>query len=77
MDGIRTPIQKNQFILDENYSDPFVRWCVENRTNAIETFRFSKDDAMKLYLILFILCYNILCNFVSLVIHGHLSEKAG
>ena len=27
---LATPIPKNQFILDENDADPFVRWCVEN-----------------------------------------------
>lgn len=46
---LANPVQKNQFILDENCSDPFVKWCVENKTNAIEAFRFSKDDVMKLW----------------------------
>ncbi|MBO5056955.1 MAG: class I SAM-dependent methyltransferase [Lachnospiraceae bacterium] len=46
---LANPVQKNQFILDENCSDPFVKWCVENKTNAIESFRFSKDDVMKLW----------------------------
>ncbi len=39
------PIQKNQFILDENSPDPFVRWCVANRESMIDTFRFRKPLA--------------------------------
>lgn len=46
---LANPIQKNQFILDENCSDPFVKWCIGNRANAIETFHFSKDVVMKLW----------------------------
>ena len=39
------PIQKNQFILDEQADDPFVRWCVMNRENMVSHFRFSKEQA--------------------------------
>ena len=46
---LSNPIQKNQFILDENCSDPFVKWCIRNRANAIETFHFSKDAVMKVW----------------------------
>ena len=46
---LANPIQKNQFVLDENCDDPFVRWCIENKANAIETFHFSKDAVMKLW----------------------------
>lgn len=46
---LANPIQKNQFILDENCGDFFVRWCIENKANAIEAFRFSKDAVMKLW----------------------------
>lgn len=46
---LANPIQKNQFILDENCGDSFVRWCIENKSNAIEAFRFSKDAVMKLW----------------------------
>lgn len=45
---LANPIQKNQFILDENADDPFVRWCVENRERMIEGFRFSRENAEKL-----------------------------
>lgn len=46
---LANPIQKNQFILDENCSDPFVRWCVGNRENALRAFRFDKDAVTKLW----------------------------
>ena len=46
---LANPIQKNQFILDENCGDPFVRWCVENKENAIEHFRFCRDATEKLW----------------------------
>ncbi len=39
------PIQKNQFILDEHSSDPFVRWCVSNRGSLIDSFRFDRQKA--------------------------------
>lgn len=46
---LANPIQKNQFILDENCDDPFVKWCIGNRTNAIESFSFNKDSVLKLW----------------------------
>ena len=46
---LANPIQKNQFLLDENCDDPFVRWCVENKANAVESFSFHKDAVMKLW----------------------------
>lgn len=46
---LANPIQKNQFILDENCDDPFVKWCIGNRANAIESFRFNKDSVLKLW----------------------------
>ena len=42
------PIQKNQFILDENDDDPFVQWCVANREQMISGFTFSRQNAEKL-----------------------------
>ena len=45
---LANPIQKNQFILDENCGDPFVEWCVRNRVNAVENFRFDKNRVDKL-----------------------------
>ncbi len=45
---LANPIQKNQFFLDEQADDPFVRWCVENRERTVEGFRFDKARAEKL-----------------------------
>ena len=45
---LANPIQKNQFILDENADDSFVRWCVANREQMISGFRFNKENAEKL-----------------------------
>lgn len=39
------PIQKHQFILDEDSRDPFVQWCVANRQQMIDSFRFDKKYA--------------------------------
>ena len=39
------PIQKHQFILDEDSHDPFVQWCVANRQQMIDSFRFDKKYA--------------------------------
>ena len=45
---LANPIQKNQFILDENCSDPFVKWCISNKENAIESFHFDKESVERL-----------------------------
>ncbi len=45
---LANPIQKNQFILDENADDPFVQWCVENREQMINGFTFNKQNAEKM-----------------------------
>ena len=42
---LANPIQKNQFILDENADDPFVQWCVANREQMIAgTYTFLPDE---------------------------------
>lgn len=46
---LANPIQKNQFILDENCSDPFVKWCISNKENAIESFHFDKESLERLW----------------------------
>ena len=43
------PIQKNQYILDEHSDDPFVKWCVANRENAIASFRFNIQRAEQVF----------------------------
>jgi ubiquinone/menaquinone biosynthesis C-methylase UbiE len=45
---LANPIQKNQFILDENAEDPFVQWLLSNRQNAIDSFYFQKSGIEKL-----------------------------
>lgn len=44
------PVQKNPFILDENCNDSFARWCIENKSNSINSFCFSNDAVMKLWI---------------------------
>ena len=44
---LANPIQKNQFILDEQADDPFVQWIVANREQMIGGFTFSKEHAEK------------------------------
>lgn len=46
---LANPIQKNQFILDENCGDPFVKWCIDNRANAVESFYFNRDNVENLW----------------------------
>ena len=45
---LANPVQKTQFILDNDSEDPFVRWCVDNRDKMIEGFSFNKQNAEKL-----------------------------
>ena len=42
---LANPINKNQFILDENCKDPWVQWCLQNRDNEIQRFSFNKLTA--------------------------------
>ncbi len=39
------PVQKTQFILDEECADPFVQWSVANREKMIRDFRFDRQNA--------------------------------
>ena len=45
---LSNPIQKNQFILDKDCSDPWVQWCILNQSNMIDAFSFDKTQAEKL-----------------------------
>lgn len=45
---LANPIQKNQFILDDNCKDAWVQWCIANRNHAIEAFKFEKEKAEEL-----------------------------
>ena len=46
---LSNPIQKNQFILDEDSKDAWVQWCISNRKKMIEEFSFNKDTLWKSY----------------------------
>ena len=46
---LANPVQKNQFILDEQADDPFVQWCVNHRARMIDGFRFNRQNLVKLY----------------------------
>lgn len=46
---LANPIQKNQFILDKNCEDPFVRWCIDHTADAIDSFQFDRDSVEKLW----------------------------
>ena len=38
---LSNPVQKNQFILDENCDDSWVRWLLENKNSLIDKFSFN------------------------------------
>ena len=44
---LANPVQKNQFVLDEQADDPFVQWIVANREQMIGGFRFNRGNAEK------------------------------
>jgi ubiquinone/menaquinone biosynthesis C-methylase UbiE len=46
---LANPFNKNQFILDENCSDPWVKWCIKNKSNMIERFHFNKENVEKIW----------------------------
>lgn len=43
------PIQKNQFIMDPNSDDNFVRWCLDNEDNQIANFSYDKNKCEKIF----------------------------
>lgn len=40
---LASPVNKKQFILDENCSDPYVQWCISNYQSAVDGFTFNRD----------------------------------
>ena len=42
------PLNKNQFILNENCEDPWVQWCVKNKDKMVEGFRFDREYAERI-----------------------------
>ncbi len=43
---LANPVNKNQFILDEDCGDPWVAWCISNYQNAVDGFSFDKSVCM-------------------------------
>ena len=46
---LSNPIQKNQFILDKDSRDEWVRWCLDGRDQMIESFSLNKESLFKTY----------------------------
>ena len=46
---LANPIQKNQFILNQDSTDPWVQWCLGSREQMIEGFAFRKENLIKAY----------------------------
>ncbi|ANU54462.1 class I SAM-dependent methyltransferase [Acutalibacter muris] len=45
---LSNPIQKSQFVLDDNTADPFARWCLDHRDEMAEGFHFDIEAARRL-----------------------------
>ncbi len=46
---LSNPIQKNQFILNKDSDDSWVRWCIDSRDKMIEDFSLNKESLYKAY----------------------------
>lgn len=44
---LANPLQKNQFILDENSPDNWVQWCLNSRQQMIDDFAFREENLLK------------------------------
>ena len=44
---LANPLQKNQFILDDSSSDPWVQWCISNAQKAVDDFSFHESACAK------------------------------
>ncbi len=44
---LANPLQKNQFILDNNSSDSWVQWCLNSRQQMIDGFTFREENLLK------------------------------
>ncbi|MGN0314889.1 MAG: methyltransferase domain-containing protein [Fusicatenibacter sp.] len=44
---LANPLQKHQFILDQNSKDGWVQWCLKNRENLIDSFQFDRKVCEK------------------------------
>lgn len=41
---LANPLQKHQFILDKDSKDGWIQWCLKNKDNMIDFFRFNQKD---------------------------------
>ena len=46
---LSNPIQKNQFILDKDSKDEWVRWCLKSKDQMIESFSLNKESLIRTY----------------------------
>ncbi len=46
---LANPLQKHQFILDQNSEDGWIQWCLKNKEQMIESFQFSKAVCKSAY----------------------------
>ncbi len=46
---LANPINKNQFILDQDCSDPYVRQLIADRDSVVASFSFDKSGAQKVW----------------------------
>ncbi len=46
---LANPLQKNQFILDPECDNDWVKWCLESRDRMIESFSFDKQKLTDTY----------------------------
>ena len=46
---LSNPIQKNQFILNKDSKDEWVKWCLNSRDQMIESFTLNKKNLLKTY----------------------------
>ena len=44
---LANPLQKNQFILNENCEDPWVQWCISNAQHMVDGFSFHESACME------------------------------
>ena len=47
---LSNPIQKNQFILDKDSKDEWVRWCLKSKDQMIESFSLNKESLIRIIL---------------------------
>ena len=46
---LANPIQKNQFILNPECEDAWVKWCISNREQSVKDFKYDGEQVKSLY----------------------------